>query len=111
MNRPSAINKAMPFVNASMYPRDHLTLMSQDEVSRLIQRANATLYPVIRSCTLAILTDGLAIEANTSLVAQYPDFDIVLERHPIGLKVILRGAPTQAFVDGILIKTIHSQIF
>lgn len=111
MNRPSAITEAITLLETSVHPRNHLAFLSQDEVDRLINRTDETLYPLIRSCALAVLNSGVATDDSLGLFAQYPDFDMEFERHPRGLKVILKHAPAQAFVDGTLIETIHDQLF
>ena len=83
----------------------------QHEVDRLINRTDETLYPLIRSCALAVLNSGVATDDSLGLFSQYPDFDMEFERHPRGLQVTLKNAPAQAFVDGTLIETIHDQLF
>ncbi|MEK9554958.1 MAG: pyrimidine/purine nucleosidase domain-containing protein, partial [Gammaproteobacteria bacterium] len=102
MNRPSAITEAITLLETSVHPRNHLAFLSQDEVDRLINRTDETLYPLIRSCALAVLNSGVATDDSLGLFAQYPEFDMEFERHPRGLKVILKHAPAQAFVDGTL---------
>ena len=53
----------------------------------------------------------MATDDDTGLFAEYPNFDMDFERHPRGLKVVLKNAPAQAFVDGVLIETIHDHLF
>ena len=111
MNRPSAVTEAVTLLETSIHPRNHLAFLSQHEVDRLINRTDETLYPLIRSCALAVLNSGVATDDSLGLFSQYPDFDMEFERHPRGLKVTLKNAPAQAFVDGTLIETIHDQLF
>ena len=111
MNRPSAVTEAMTLLETSIHPRNHLAFLSQHEVDRLINRTDETLYPLIRSCALAVLNSGVATDDSLGLFSQYPDFDMEFERHPRGLQVTLKNAPAQAFVDGTLIETIHDQLF
>ena len=111
MNRPSAVTEAMTLLETSIHPRNHLAFLSQHEVDRLINRTDETLYPLIRSCTLAVLNSGVATDDSLGLFSQYPGFDMEFDRHPRGLQVTLKNAPAQAFVDGILIETIHDQLF
>ena len=111
MNRLSATTAAGTLLEASVHPRNHLAFLSQGEVNRLINRTDATLYPLIRSCALAVLNSGVSTDDSLGLFALYPDFDMEFERHSRGLKVVLKHAPAQAFVDGILIETIHDQLF
>jgi len=111
MNRPSAIIKAARILETSVHPRDHLAFLSQDETNRLINHTDEGLYPLIRNCVLAVLNGGVATDDSLGLFAQYPEFDIKFEHHPRGLKVILKNAPAQAFVDGVLIETVHDHLF
>ena len=111
MNRLSATTAAGTLLEASVHPRNHLAFLSQEEVNRLINRTDATLYPLIRSCALAVLNSGVSTDDSLGLFALYPDFDMEFERHSRGLKVVLKHPPAQAFVDGILIETIHDQLF
>ena len=50
MNWPNAIIEAITLLETSVHPRNHLAFLSQDEVDRLINRTDETLYPLIRSC-------------------------------------------------------------
>ncbi len=111
MNRPSTVTEAMTLLETSIHPQNHLAFLSQHEVDRLINRTDETLYPLIRSCALAVLNSGVATDDSLELFAQYPDFDMEFERHPRGLQVTLKNAPAQAFVEGALIETIHDQLF
>ncbi len=111
MNRTCEVSEAITLLESSVHPRKHLALLSQNEIDQLINRTDKTLYPLIRNCALAVLNSGVMSDDGLALFAQYPDFDLEFERHSRGLKVILRHAPAQAFVDGKLIETIHDQLF
>ena len=111
MNRPSAIVETARILETSVHPRNHLAFLSQDETNRLINHTDEGLYPLIRNCVLAVLNSGVAIDDSLGLFAQYPEFTVEFERHPRGLKVILKNAPAQAFVNGVLIETIHDHLF
>ncbi len=111
MNRPSAVTEAMTLLETSIHPRNHLAFLSQHEVDLLINRTEKNLYPLIRSCALAVLNSGIATDDSLELFSQYPDFDMEFGCHPRGLQVTLKNAPAQAFVNGTLIETIHDQLF
>lgn len=93
MNRPSAIIEAARILETSVHPRNHLAFLSQDETDRLIHHTDEGLYPLIRNCVLAVLNGGVATNNSLGLFAQYPEFMIEFERHPRGLKVILKTHP------------------
>ena len=86
MNRLSATTAAGTLLEASVHPRNHLAFLSQEEVNRLINRTDATLYPLIRNCALAVLNSGVSTDDSLGLFALYPDFDLEFERHSRGLK-------------------------
>ena len=111
MSRSRAITKVDTVPESSVFPYNHLAFLSQDEICRLIDRTDWMLYPLIRSCALAVLSSGMAIDDGLGLFAEHPNFDLEFERHPRGLKVVLKNAPAQAFVDGVLIETIHDHLF
>lgn len=111
MNRPSAIIEAARNLEISVDPRNHLAFLSQDETARLINHTDEGLYPLIRNCVLAVLNSGVTTQDNLDLFAQYSEFDIEFERHPRGLRIILKNPPAQAFVEGVLIETIHDHLF
>ena len=111
MNRSRTITEVDTVAEISVFPINHLAFLGQDEIGRLIDRIDRTLYPLIRSCSLAVLSSGKATDDGLGLFAKYPDFDLEFERHPRGLKVILKNAPAKAFVDGVLIETIHDHLF
>tara|TARA_B100001093_G_scaffold367311_1_gene352189 strand:+ start:834 stop:2231 length:1398 start_codon:yes stop_codon:yes gene_type:complete len=111
MSRSRAITEAGTFPETSIFPINHLAFLSQNEIGQLIDRTDRTLYPLIRSCTLAVLSSGVATDNARGLFADYPNFDMEFERHPRGLKLVLKNAPAQAFVDGVLIETIHDHLF
>lgn len=98
-------------LETAVHPRNHLAFLSQAEIDRLIDRNADGLYPLIRSCALAILNSGVNTDDSVGLFAKHQDFDLTFARHPRGLRITLHHAPKQAFVDGVLIETIHDMLF
>ena len=82
MSRLRAITKVDTVPEISVFPINHLAFLSQDEIARLIDRTDRTLYPLIRSCSLAVLSSGTATDDGLGLFAKHPDFDLEFERHP-----------------------------
>ena len=95
----------------AIYPRNHLAKLSQSEVNTLIDQTDQGLYPLIRKCVLAVLNSGVTSDDGAAMFARFSSFSIEFERDPRGLKLILNHAPAHAFVDGILIETIHDHVF
>src|SRR3546814_11697892 len=49
---------ALPTVNARIYPRGGLDILSRDEVARLRDASRGGMHDLLRRCTLAVLTTG-----------------------------------------------------
>lgn len=98
-------------LETAVHPRHHLAFLSQAEIDRLIDRNAGGLYPLIRSCALAILNSGINTDDSAGLFARHQDFELSFARHPRGLRLTLHNAPKQAFVDEVLIETIHDMLF
>ena len=111
MSRSKSIIKVDTVPESSVFPYNHLACLSQDQIGQLIDRTDRAQYPLIRSCTLAVLSSGMATKDDVGLFAAYPNFDMDFEKHPRGLKVVLKNAPAHAFVDGVLIETLHDHLF
>lgn len=111
MNATERATAAYTIVETSVHPRNHLAFLSQREVDGLIYHSDQGLYPLIRSCALAVLNSGLDSDDSLALFSQFSDFNLSFERHPRGLKLTLHNAPAHAFVDGDLIETVHDHLF
>ena len=60
---------------------------------------------------LAVLNSGITSDDSVAMFSEFADFEIKFDRHPRGIKLELIEAPAQAFVDGVLIETIHDHLF
>ncbi len=98
-------------VNALVSPRGGLDVLSRGEIARLRDASDGRLHDLLRRCALAVLTTGSP--ADDARVAQqaYPDFDIQIRPHDRGIKLELRDAPAQAFVDGEIIRGVAELLF
>ena len=76
MSRSRAITEVDKVAEISVFPVNHLAFLSQDEIGRLIDRTDRTIYPLIRSCTLAVLSSGIATDDGLGLFARHPNFDL-----------------------------------
>ena len=63
-------------LETAVHPRNHLAFLSQAEIDRLIDRNANGLYPLIRSCALAILNSGVNTDDSVGLFAQHQHFDL-----------------------------------
>ncbi|HLI17956.1 MAG TPA: nucleotide 5'-monophosphate nucleosidase PpnN, partial [Rhodanobacteraceae bacterium] len=98
-------------VNAQIAPAGTLDVLSRDEIARLRDATEAGLHGLLRSCALAVLTSGAMHDSARALLDQYADFDIQVLQQDRGVKLDLRNAPAQAFVDGRIIRGTNELLF
>ena len=100
---PTSSDAARPCgtVSALVSPRGGLDVLSRAEIVRLRDAsAGSKLHDLLRRCALAVLTTGSYADDARAAQAMYPDFDIEINQHDRGIKLQLRNAPAQSFVDG-----------
>ncbi|MBS0193211.1 MAG: DUF3412 domain-containing protein [Proteobacteria bacterium] len=99
-------------VNALVWPTGGLDILSRDEIARLRDAASGSvLHDLLRRCALAVLTTGSALDDARAAAALYPNFDILIRPHDRGIKLELRNAPAQAFVDGEIVRGVAELLF
>jgi predicted Rossmann-fold nucleotide-binding protein len=101
----------LPSVDARVSPAGALDLLSRDEIARLHDATASGLHGLLRSCSLAVLTSGAVQDSARAMLGQYPDFDIQVLQQDRGVKLDLKGAPAQAFVDGKIIRGTNELLF
>ena len=94
-------------VSARVSPAGGLDILSRNEVARLRDASGSGLHQLLRRCALAVLTSGNLSDDPGTLFEQYPDFDIQVLQEDRGIKIELKNAPEQAFVDGRIIRGIN----
>ena len=99
------------FVDARVGPRGSLENLSQAEIAKLLDSSQGGLYPLFRKCALAVLNSGSDQDNVKEILERYRDFDIEIVRHARGIKLEIRNAPPQAFVDGEMIRGIKEHLF
>jgi predicted Rossmann-fold nucleotide-binding protein len=92
------------FIDAEIWPEGSLEVLSQFEVDQLQSSGTGGLYPLLRRCMLATLNSGTYTDDARALLETYRDFEVGFIRKDRGLKVTLRNAPAEAFVDGRMIR-------
>jgi len=92
------------FVDAEVWPEGSLEVLSQFEVDQLQSSGTGGLYPLLRRCMLAVLNSDRNTDDARYLLETYRDFEVGFLRQDRGLKVTLRNAPAEAFVDGKMIR-------
>ncbi|MGN6788257.1 MAG: nucleotide 5'-monophosphate nucleosidase PpnN [Rhodanobacteraceae bacterium] len=98
-------------VNAQIVPAGTLDVLSRDEIARLRDATTAGLHTLLRSCTLAVLTSGAMHDSARALLDEYADYDIQVLQQDRGVKLDLKHAPAQAFVDGKIIRGTNELLF
>jgi len=92
------------FVDAEVWPEGSLEVLSQFEVDQLQSSGSGGLYPLLRRCMLAVLNADSDSDDARALLETYKDFEVGFIRQDRGLKVTLKNAPAEAFVDGKMIR-------
>ncbi len=92
------------FIDAEVWPEGSLEVLSQFEVDQLQSNGSGGLYPLLRRCMLAVLNSGNQTDDARELLDTYRDFEVGFIRQDRGLKLTLKNAPAEAFVDGKMIR-------
>ena len=88
-----------------------MDLLSQLEVGKLRDIGEGELRERFRRCALAVLNTGSDFDDARAVYEHFADFDIELLQVERGIRLRLRNAPAQAFVDGRLIRGIREHLF
>ncbi len=101
----------LPTVDARIYPRGGLDVLSRVEVARLRDASSGGMHELLRRCALAVLTSGSASDDPRAARELYPDFDIQVLQQDRGVRIDLHNAPAMAFVDGEIIRGVAELLF
>jgi len=99
------------FVDARIGPRGSLENLSQQEIEKLLDSRAGGLYPLFRKCALAVLNSGSETDNAKEIFDLYKDFEVELVRQAWGVKLEIKNAPGQAFVDGEMIRGMKEHVF
>jgi predicted Rossmann-fold nucleotide-binding protein len=91
-------------VDAEVWPEGSLEVLSQQEVDILKSGGAGGLYGLLRRCLLAVLNSGSESDDAGEVLESYSDFEVSFIQQDRGLKMSLRNAPANAFVDGKMIR-------
>ncbi|MFT4247694.1 MAG: nucleotide 5'-monophosphate nucleosidase PpnN [Pseudomonas sp.] len=111
MEAGDTVAGALPVVDARIYPRGGLDVLSRAEVARLRDASSGGMHELLRRCALAVLTSGSASDDPRAARDLYPDFDIQVAQRDRGIRLELTSAPAMAFVDGELINGVAELLF
>ena len=98
-------------IDARISPEGRLDVLSKIEVSKLLDTSQGGLYNIFRNCSLAVLNCGNKMDDGKQLLERYKSFDIQVLQQARGIKLEVKNAPANAFVDGKMIKGINEHLF
>lgn len=98
-------------IDAVISPEGRLEVLSQVEVGNLLDTSQGGLYKLFRNCSLAVLNSGNYLDDGKELLERYQPFEIRVLQEERGIKLALKQAPANAFVDGKIIKGISEHLF
>ena len=102
---------AVDVIDARVAPVGKLEILSKAEVAKLLDTSQGGLYTLFRNCSLAVLNCGSNLDDGKALLERYKDFDIRVVQSERGIKLELKSAPAEAFVDGEMIRGINEHLF
>lgn len=105
------MNKSIDVVDGRISPEGRLDVLSKYEVSKLRDASQGDLYKLFRNCSLAVLNCGNNMDDGKELLERYSSFDVSVIQQERGIKLELKNAPANAFVDGKIIKGISEHLF
>lgn len=97
--------------DAMISPMEQLNVLSKIEVAKLLDGSQSGLYKIFRNCSLAVLNTGNDTDDGKELLERYKQFEISIVQQERGIKLALKNAPTNAFVDDKMIKGISEHLF
>lgn len=100
-----------PVINASVSPKGSLETLSQREVQQLSAAGSGSVYKLFRQCALAILNTGAHVDNAKTILEAYKSFDVLIHQQDRGVRLELRNAPADAFVDGEMIASTREMLF
>ena len=104
----AGIGKSALISQAAARARERgLSILTATGVQSEARFAFAGLHQLLRGCALAVLTSGNLSDDPGTMFGKYPDFDIQVLQEDRGIKIELKNAPEQAFVDGRIIRGIN----
>jgi len=104
-------NTKLATVNARISPVAGMDILSRNEVTRLRDASHGGLHALLKRCALAVLTSGSENDDALDIFHRYPDFDVQVLQQDRGIKLELKSAPANAFVDGKIIRGVNELLF
>lgn len=110
-NSPHAEPQSVGKMTIKVTPAQALEVLSQFEVARLADMSNAEVYENFRRCALAVLNTGAETDDTKQVLETHADFSVTVIEQERGIKLEIINAPSNAFVDGVMITGIQEHLF
>ena len=91
--------------------RGGMTLLSQDEINKIMNMGQGSVHALFRKCCLAVLNCDAKEDDAMAVLSRFPDFEVKLLPRERGIHLEFVNAPAAAFVDGKMISGIRDSIF
>ncbi len=98
-------------VDTEVTPHGTLEVLSQREIGQFGLSGRSHMLELFRRCALAVLNSGNESDDAAAIFDSHPDFSIEIVQRTRGLKLVIRGAPASAFVDGRMVEGIRQLLF
>ncbi|PCK09444.1 MAG: LOG family protein [Alteromonadaceae bacterium] len=98
-------------VSIKVLPENALEVLSQIEVKHLVDSSIQEVHDNFRRCALAVLNTGAKTDNTKEILESFLDFDVNVIQQERGIKLDIRNAPANAFVDGKMITGIQEHLF
>lgn len=92
-------------------PAGSLQILSRYEVEQLCDQTDEGLNELLRHCALAVLNTGSDDDNGLKLIEQFPNFDIQVVSHSLGMQLEMSNPPERSLVNGELITTLKEHLF
>jgi predicted Rossmann-fold nucleotide-binding protein len=93
-------------IDASIRPRGTLDILSKREIEALRSISREDRSELLQNCALAVLSCGGWSDDYSRPKSRFPDFSLEVHQNDRGLRLELKNAPADAFVDGEVIEGI-----
>src|SRR3569833_1859262 len=103
-------NTVVDVIDTQISPEGRLEVLSKAEVHKLLDNSHGGLHQIFRNCSLAVLNCGNYLDDGKELLERYASFDISIIQRERGIKLDIKGAPANAFVDNKMLKGIHEHL-
>lgn len=104
-------NKEKTIDKCVIAARGGMTLLSRDEINKIMNMGKGSVHALFRKCCLAVLNCDAKEDDAMAVLSRFPNFEVKLLPRERGIHLEFVNAPAAAFVDGKMISGIRDSIF